>query len=154
MLRSLLLFAPCAIAGYLAYPYLNEEGKNPIPQFNIVLLNSVDDRQVIGSWVLSPSSTAKLSRVAGTSGKRLGISLESWGGGDANFVIGNRHIEGPISWELQSGKGRNPAQLLIRSHDEKFVLKFSELDNNLTLVAEANSVMPGELDHIRFLKAS
>jgi hypothetical protein len=156
MLKSLFLFTPCAIAGYLAYPYINGEGASalPIPQFNLVLLNSVEDREVIGAWALSPKSTGKLSRVRGTSGRRLGLSLESWGGGHANFVIGERHIDGPISWEIKSGVGKNPAQLIVRASDDRFVLKFSNLEDDLTLVAEADSVMPGEVDHIRFLKAS
>ncbi|GHC50056.1 hypothetical protein [Roseibacillus persicicus] len=155
-----MFFTPCAVAGYMVYPYINgdklqqENGGPQFAELNIVLLNSVSKNEIVGSWVLSPRSTGLVSNSLGTSGRRAGISLEAWGGGHANFVIGNRHIEGPIAWSSQPGVGRAPATLHISSADDKFVLRFSKLDDHLVLIAESDSVVPGKKDHIRFLKAS
>lgn len=159
-MRFLMFFTPCAVAGYMVYPYINE-GKlangEPQPQFtelNIVLLNSVAKDEIVGSWVLSPRSTGLVSTSLGTSGRRAGLSLESWGGGHANFVIGNRNIDGPIAWSSEAGIGRAPAMLHINSAGDEFTLRFSKLNDDLVLIAETDSVIPGKKDFIRFLKAS
>jgi hypothetical protein len=154
-----MFFTPCAVAGYMVYPYINEIKPNsqPVPQLtelNIVLLNSVSKNEIIGSWALSPRSTALLSNSLGTSGRRAGLSLEAWGGGHANFVLGGRHIDGPIAWHSQPGVGRTPATLHISSADDQFVLRFSKMENDLVLIAEADSANPGQKDFLRFLKAS
>lgn len=155
MLRALFFFTPCAIAGYLAYPYLNQEGaeEKVRSQLNILLLNSVSTEEVVGSWALSPRSTALIAHSRGTSGKRLGLSLESWGGGEANFSAGGFNIEGPISWDMKPGMGRKPATLNISSGSEDFTLQFSKVNDGLVLIAETDSKIPGQIEHIRFLKA-
>lgn len=161
-MRFLMFFTPCAIAGYMVYPYINEMKPGGTkeqlqPQFselNIVLLNSVSKGEIVGSWALSPRSTGLVSRSLGTSGRRAGISLESWGGGHANFVLGERHIEGPIAWHSKPGVGRSPATLHIDSSGDQFVLRFSKLENDLVLIAETDSRSAGKKDYLRFLKAS
>lgn len=157
-MRFLMFFAPCAVAGYMVYPYINEvkpSGEKPqFTELNIVLLNSVSKNEIVGSWALSPRSTGLLSMSLGTSGRRAGLNLESWGGGHANFVLGGRHIEGPIAWHSKPGIGRAPATLHISSADDQFILRFSKLENDLVLIAETDSQTPGKKDFLRFLKAS
>lgn len=157
-MRFLMFFTPCAVAGYMMYPYINEiKPGNPKPEFtelNIVLLNSVAKNEIVGSWALSPRSTSLVSNSLGTSGRRAGLSLEAWGGGHANFVIDGKQIDGPISWHSKPGVGSAPATLHIDAANDKFVLKFSKLDNDLVLVAEANSIDSTKKDFLRFLKAS
>ena len=159
-MRFLMFFTPCAIAGYMVYPYLNEiksSESSAIPQFtefNIVLLNSVSKNEVVGTWVLSPRSTGLVSNSLGTSGRRTGLDLESWGGGHANFNIGDRHIDGPIAWYSKPGIGKAPATLHINSAGDQFVLRFSKLQDNLVLIAENESDDPSQRNFLRFLKAS
>ena len=159
-MRFLMFFAPCAIAGYMVYPYLNEikngeEGSRPqFTNLNIVLLNSVSKNEIVGSWALSPRSTGLVSRSLGTSGRRSGLSLESWGGGYANFSIDGHTIDGPIAWHSKPGVGRAPATLHISAKGDEFVLRFSKLEDNLVLIAENESKDSGQRDYLRFLKAS
>ena len=150
----------------MVYPYLNEIKpgseelrSNTVTQIqslnlNIVLLNSVSEQEIIGSWVLSPRSTSLLSSTIGTTGRRTGLSLESWGGGHANINIGELSIDGPIAWHSEPGMGHAPATLHINSGGEQFVLRFSELEDNLILIAEQKSKATGKKDYLRFLKAS
>lgn len=156
MLRFVLLLSTCATVGYFAYPHLNGAVKEnqEIPQVNIILLNSVSSDEIIGSWALSPRSTALLSTSLGTSGRRKGISLESWGGGTANFAIGDLNIDGPIAWNAKPGVGKAPATLHIRSRDEEVILKFSKVDERLVLITDAGVFASGKSDHLRFFKAS
>ena len=154
-----MFFAPFAVAGYMVCPYLNEmkhEEEEPpkYSEFNIILLNSVSKNEIVGSWVLSPRSTSLTSPTLGASGRRAGISLEAWGGGHANFVLGDRRVDGPIAWHSSPGIGQAPATLHIDTTDDKFVLRFSKLKNDLVLVAEADTNFDGKTDLLRFLKAS
>ncbi|MGJ8724869.1 MAG: hypothetical protein ACSHYB_09965 [Roseibacillus sp.] len=159
-MRFLMFFTPCAVAGYMVYPYINEikpSDSSPQHQFtelNIVLLNSVSKNEIIGSWALSPRSTGLVSSSLGTSGRRAGINLEAWGGGHANFILGGRHIDGPIAWHSKPGVGRAPATLHINAANDHFVLRFSKLENDLVLIAENDSKEIGKKDYLRFLKAS
>lgn len=154
MFRALFFLTPFVIAGYMAYPYINrDQDETGRPQLNVLFLNTVSEDEVVGSWALSPRSTSLLARSHGTSGRRLGLSLESWGGGEANFSAGSFDIEGPISWDMKPGIGRKPASLVIRSGGEDFVLQFSKVNDSLVLIAETDTKIPGQTDHIRFLKA-
>ena len=159
-MRFLLFFAPCAVAGYMVYPYLNEvklSGENSMPQFtelNIVLLNSVAKDEIVGSWALSPRSTGLVSSSLGTSGRRAGLNLEAWGGGNAKFTIGNHKIDGPIAWYSKPGIGSAPATLHISAEGNSITLRFSKLDNNLVLIAENDADDSGKGSYLRFLKAS
>lgn len=154
MLRALFFLTPCAVAGYFAYPYLNHGGEEKIrAQINILLLNSVEPEEVIGSWALSPRSTALLSQNRGTSGKRIGISLESWGGGEANFSAAGYDMMGPISWDMKPGMGRTPATLIINNGGEEYIMQFSRVNDSIVLVAETEPDSTGRVEHIRFLKA-
>lgn len=157
MLRFVLLISTCATVGYFAYPHLNgvlEEEGVPTPQVNIILLNSVSSDEIVGSWALSPRSTSLLSSSLGTSGRRKGLSLESWGGGSANFVVGDIHIDGPIAWNAKPGVDKAPATLHIRSQKKEVILKFSKVDNRLVLISDAGIMASGKADHLRFFKAS
>lgn len=156
MLRFVLLISTCATVGYFAYPHLNGviEDVAPTPQVNIILLNSVSSDEIIGSWALSPRSTSLLSSSLGTSGRRRGLSLESWGGGSANFVVGDIHIDGPIAWNAKPGVGKAPATLHIRSKSDEVILKFSKVDDRLVLITDAGVLASGRSDHLRFFKAS
>lgn len=156
-----MFFTPCAIAGYMIYPYINEIASAPDKEEKAVqnkpeieLLNTVSPDEVVGTWILSPRSMGLLSNSLGTSGRRLSFSLESWGGGDANFVIGKRHIQGPIAWHTTGGRGTTPASLHINSSGEEFTLQFSKLEKDLVLVAKVDSVGSGKKGFLRFLKAS
>lgn len=157
-MRFLLLFLLCVIVGYMIYPYLNKseaavQAPLQVTELNIVLLNSVSQNEIVGSWALSPRSTGLLSNSLGTSGRRAGLNLESWGGGDANFIIDGRRIDGPIAWHSQPGVGQAPATLHIDAADDNVVLRFSKMENGLVLVAETERES-GEKDYLRFLKAS
>lgn len=156
MLRFVLLLSTCATVGYFAYPHLNGavQESQGIPQVNIILLNSVSSDEIVGSWALSPRSTSLLSSSLGTSGRRKGLSLESWGGGSANFSIGDLHIDGPIAWNAKPGVGKTPATLHIRSRDKEVVLKFSKVDERLVLITDKGLFASGREDHLRFFKAS
>ena len=154
-MRVLFFLTPCAIAGYFAYPYLNsEKTEAEQPKVTFVLLNDVAKDEIVGSWVLSPRSISLLSPDIGASGRRVGLSLESWGGGHAYFIAGEHKINGPIAWHTKTGVGDSPATLHISSNDGQLTLRFTELDDRLVLIAEAESLVPGEKDHLRFFKAS
>lgn len=159
MLKTLVFFAPCAVIGYVAYPDINEgiEQRSAVVAdiIRVPLLNSINNDQVVGSWTLSPRSASIVSKQLGTSGRRAGIELEAWGGGTAFFVVGDRRIEGPISWTLKSKSMKGPASLIIHSGKDKITLNFSRIDDNqITLIAEPDSIIPGVDEHVRFLKVS
>lgn len=159
-MRFLFFFTPCAIAGYMVYPYFNESKPEPekanLPKStrNVTFLTTVPEEDIIGSWVLSPRSTSLVSSSLGTSGRRLGLSLESWGGGTANLIIGDQNIIGPIAWSSKPGTEASPATLDINSEGQTFTLQFSKFQQGFVLITEIDSAKTGKKDFIRFLKVS
>ncbi|MEM9081776.1 MAG: hypothetical protein AAGC74_13915 [Verrucomicrobiota bacterium] len=156
-MKLLLQLALCSSVAYFAHPFVEnmlDKEKEDNAGLQVLILNTVQPDEVIGSWVLSPRSTRILASTSGTSGRRLGLTLESWGGGHASFRVGDYEIDGPIAWHIKPGVGSKPAVLMINSTRDHMHLKFSKVNNGLVLIGEAETPVPGEREFIRFLKAS
>lgn len=170
-MRFLMFLTPCAIAGYMVYPYLNEinflsSGRESVDgtpkqtpeqirfaKHNLTLLESISEDDIVGSWVLNPHSSGIASNSVGTRSSRSGMSLESWGGGEANFILKGNPIKGPISWHSKTGSAHSPATLHITSANQKFVLRFTRTRGQIELLAEADSTSTNTDGFLRFLKA-
>ncbi|MDP0491476.1 MAG: hypothetical protein Q7Q71_10535 [Verrucomicrobiota bacterium JB023] len=154
MFKSLLIIIFCGCAGYVAYPYINEKTGSPKPTVALLFLNDVSETDLVGSWLLSPRAVSKINPNLSLSGRRTGLSLESWGGGNASFNIGAVKLDGPINWELIKGKAGESAYLKVTSRDDTLYLKFTEKGGKPLLVAEGKEIVPDLQEQLFFVRAN